>query len=134
MIDERMRVLVADDSETLRMLVTSMLEQAGFEVVAVGSGEAAIEAVRGGGIDVVIIDLGMPGLGGLGAIRDLRSDPAPGGPLPIIVLSGSANEQDLLEAVTLGADDFLPKPFEPDELTRRVRAVAADTRPESGGT
>lgn len=130
MPDERRRplILATDDSSIIRVMVESVLEEAGYGVVTAGSGEEALEIARSEVPDLVILDLGMPGIGGLGAVRALRKLESENGSrrVPILVLTGSASELDMVEVLELGADDFLAKPFDPSELTTRVRSLAGN--------
>jgi DNA-binding response OmpR family regulator len=112
-------VLVADDEPQIVAIVRDYLEHAGFSVLVAADGEQALRAARTGGPDLVILDLGLPGLDGLDVLRSLRRD----GALPVIVLTARGEESDKLVGLELGADDYLTKPFSPKELVARVRAV-----------
>jgi two-component system, OmpR family, response regulator len=114
---ESMRVLVADDSPHLVLLYRAVLEDAGFEVVSVSNGMAAIAAVEGGDIDAAVLDVLMPGVSG-DAIADRlrRSHPR----LPVLLMTGSYGEQFVVDA----AAPVLHKPFAPEELVRAVRELA----------
>lgn len=119
------RVLVVDDDEGVRTAVTWALEADGFEVVAVKNGLDAIEALEADPPSLAVLDLSLPGLGGLDILRRVRSsEEAAGRPrLPIIVLSGRDGETDRIVGLDLGADDYLVKPFSPGELAARARSV-----------
>lgn len=119
------RVLVVDDDDGVRTAVTWALEADGFEVVAVDNGLAAMDAIGAAPPSLVVLDLSLPGLGGLDILRRLRAAEARDGrrPLPIIVLSGRDSETDRIVGLDLGADDYLVKPFSPGELAARARSV-----------
>ena len=113
------RVLIVDDEPKIVRLVTDYLEAAGFGVLTAGSGEEALMRVRTEHPDLVVLDLGLPGLDGLDVTRALRRD----GELPVIMLTARDDETDRIIGLELGADDYVTKPFSPRELVARVRAV-----------
>jgi two-component system, OmpR family, phosphate regulon response regulator PhoB len=119
------QVLVVDDDDGVRTAVTWALEADGFEVHAVDNGLAAMEAIESSPPSLVVLDLSLPGLGGLDILRRLRSTETRAGRwhLPIIVLSGRDSETDRIVGLDLGADDYLVKPFSPGELAARARSV-----------
>jgi two-component system, OmpR family, alkaline phosphatase synthesis response regulator PhoP len=112
-------ILVVDDEPHIVRLVRDYLEHSGFGVLTAADGPSALRTVRTGHPDLVILDLGLPGLDGLDVARALRRD----GEVPIIMLTARAEESDKLVGLELGADDYLGKPFSPKELVARVRAV-----------
>src|SRR5207302_949912 len=95
------------------------LEHGGFTVLTASDGQAALRTARTGRPDLVVLDLGLPGLDGLDVARSLRRE----GEVPIIMLTARTEESDKLVGLELGADDYLTKPFSPKELVARVRAV-----------
>jgi two-component system alkaline phosphatase synthesis response regulator PhoP len=113
------RVLVVDDEPKIVQLVRDYLERAGFGVTAARSGDEALMRARSEAPDLVILDLGLPGLDGLDVTRALRR----AGELPIIMLTARDDETDRIIGLELGADDYVTKPFSPRELVARVRAV-----------
>ena len=119
------RVLIVDDDEGVRTAVTWALEAEGFSVHAVDNGLAAMDAITERAPDLVVLDLSLPGLGGLDILRRLRlAEEGDGRPhQPIIVLSGRDSETDRIVGLDLGADDSLVKPFSPGELAARTRSV-----------
>ena len=123
-------VLVVDDEPEIVRLVRDYLERAGFAVATAATGEDALRAVRRARPDIVVLDLGLPGLDGLDVARELRS----GGAVPIIMLTARTEEADRVAGLELGADDYVSKPFSPRELVARVRAVLrrSDTAREQG--
>lgn len=113
------RILIVDDEPKIVRLVTDYLEAAGFGVLMAGSGEEALMRVRTEHPDLVVLDLGLPGLDGLDVTRALRRD----GELPVIMLTARDDETDRIIGLELGADDYVTKPFSPRELVARIRAV-----------
>jgi DNA-binding response OmpR family regulator len=112
-------ILVVDDEPRIVQLVRDYLEHGGFTVLVASDGAAALRTARTGRPDLVVLDLGLPGLDGLDVARTLRRD----GEVPIIMLTARTEESDKLVGLELGADDYLTKPFSPKELVARVRAV-----------
>ena len=125
MVQRGRRVLVVDDDDGVRTAVTWALEADGFEVLAVDDGLAAASLLATAEPALVVLDLSLPGRGGLDLLRDLRADEARAGRwrLPVIVLSGRDGEADRIVGLDLGADDYLVKPFSPGELAARARSV-----------
>jgi two-component system, OmpR family, response regulator MtrA len=121
------RIVVADDDADIRDLVVFKLEQSGHEVVAVGDGAAAVEACQQALPDLVVLDLMMPGMGGLDACRALRADTALTR-VPVILLTARAQESDIEQGFDAGADDYVVKPFSPRELASRVSAMLSRSR------
>jgi DNA-binding response OmpR family regulator len=112
-------VLVVDDEPQIAGIVRDYLRRDGFEVIVAGDGVRALEAARGRRPDLVILDLGLPGLDGMEVARALRGD----SDVPIIMLTARVEEDDRLSGLEIGADDYVTKPFSPRELVARVRAV-----------
>ena len=117
---ERGRILLADDNADMRAYVRRLLA-AQFDVQAVADGQAAIETIRERAPDLVLADVMMPRLDGIGLVRELRADPA-FADLPVMLLSARAAEQARLQGLSAGADDYLVKPFSAHELIARVAA------------
>ena len=116
-------VLVVDDELKITRLVRDYLEQAGFVVALASDGPGALAASRQLKPDLVVLDLGLPGMDGLDVIRSLRATSN----VPIVVLTARADESDRIVGLEIGADDYLIKPFSPKELVARVRAVLRRT-------
>ena len=112
-------ILVVDDEPGIVTVVRDYLEHGGFSVVTANDGPSALHAAASRGPDLVVLDLGLPGLDGLDVIRQLRRTST----VPIIVLTARGDESDRIVGLELGADDYLAKPFSPRELVARVRAV-----------
>jgi DNA-binding response OmpR family regulator len=112
-------VLVVDDEPKIVDVVREYLEHAGFAVRTAGDGLAALERARALAPDLIVLDLGLPGLDGLDVARQLRRSSR----VPVIILTARGDEVDRIIGLELGADDYLVKPFSPRELVARVRAV-----------
>jgi two-component system, OmpR family, alkaline phosphatase synthesis response regulator PhoP len=112
-------VLVVDDEPNIVRLVRDYLEHAGFKVLTASDGPTAVRSARTGQPDLIVLDLGLPGVDGLDVARSLRQE----NPVPIIMLTARTEESDKLVGLELGADDYVTKPFSPKELVARVRAV-----------
>ena len=112
-------VLVVDDEPQIVQLVRDYLEHGGFSVIVANDGATALELARTRRPDLVVLDLGLPGLDGLDVARTLLRE----GTVPIIMLTARDDESDKLVGLELGADDYVVKPFSPKELVARVRAV-----------
>ena len=112
-------ILVVDDETRITQLARDYLAHAGFEVETAHDGPGALAAFRARRPDLVVLDLGLPGLDGLDVTRTLRKDSN----VPIIMLTARGEESDKLVGLELGADDYIVKPFSPKELVARVRAV-----------
>lgn len=117
-------ILVVDDEPQIREIVGLYLERAGFQVRLAGDGPAALQALTAALPDLVILDVMLPGVDGLEITRRLRSE----GSTPIILLTARREEADRIEGLELGADDYVVKPFSPQELVSRVRAVLRRTQ------
>ncbi|MGR0187268.1 response regulator [Azospirillum aestuarii] len=115
-----LRVLVVDDEPPIRRFLRTTLTAQGYDIAEAEDGAGALEAVRRRPPDLLVLDLGLPGIDGLEVIRRLRAD---GVAAPIIVLSSRADEAGKVEALDLGADDYVTKPFGMDELLARIRAA-----------
>ena len=112
-------VLVVDDEPKIVDVVREYLEHAGFSVRTAGDGPAALERARALAPDLIVLDLGLPGLDGLDVARQLRRSSR----VPVIILTARGDEVDRIIGLEIGADDYLVKPFSPRELVARVRAV-----------
>jgi two-component system OmpR family response regulator len=112
-------VLVVDDEPRIARLVADYLQQAGFRIVEAGDGNQAVQIWREHQPDLIVLDLGLPGLDGLDVIRKIRTSST----VPIIILSARADETDRVVGLELGADDYVVKPFGGRELVARVRAL-----------
>jgi len=120
-------ILVVDDEVKIVKLLRDYLERAGFAVRAAGDGKAALSLARTEKPDLIVLDLGLPGVDGLDVTRELRKLSN----VPIIMLTARSEESDKLIGLELGADDYITKPFSPKEVVARVRVVLR--RVESAG-
>ena len=123
------RILVVEDEMQIARNLRDYLEVAGFEVTVVGDGSAALASARGDRPDLVVLDLGLPGMDGLDVARELRRTST----MPIVMLTARGEESDRIVGLELGADDYLVKPFSPKELVARVRAVLRRTSGVAAG-
>lgn len=112
-------ILLVDDDQQIRQLVAKFLRDYGFRVHAARSGAEMLEALRRAQIDLIVLDLMLPGKSGLELCRDLRRTSA----IPVIMLTAKGDEVDRIIGLEVGADDYLPKPFNPRELLARINAV-----------
>ena len=124
-----LRVLVVDDEPAILRFLRAGLSSQGYLVSEATAGRRALEAVRQNGTDLLVLDLGLPDLDGLEIIRRIRDA---GSTLPIIVLSSRSDEEGKVEALDLGADDYVTKPFGIDELLARIRAAQRHRLQEQG--
>ncbi|MDL2273214.1 response regulator transcription factor [Oscillospiraceae bacterium OttesenSCG-928-G22] len=123
-----MKILVVDDERVLVKGITFNLENEGYGVVCAFDGEEALEIVRAGGIDLVILDLMMPKLDGLSALSRLREFSK----VPVILLTAKGEDTDKIVGFEYGADDYLTKPFNITELKVRIRAILRRTHVSTG--
>jgi DNA-binding response OmpR family regulator len=123
------RILVVEDEMQIARTLRDFLEVAGFDVTVVGDGSAALASVRGDRPELIVLDLGLPGIDGLDVARELRRTSA----TPIVMLTARGEESDRIVGLELGADDYLVKPFSPKELVARVRAVLRRTNGVTAG-
>jgi two-component system, OmpR family, response regulator MtrA len=121
------RILVADDDVDIRELIEFKLSTLGHEIVAVSDGAAAVDVCRDHKPDLAVLDVMMPGMSGLDAIRMIRSDEAMAD-IPVILLTARVKEADVETGFDSGADDYITKPFSPRELASRVQALLARPR------
>jgi len=116
------KILVAEDDRDIADLIVRYLHKQGWETHVVGAGDDALAFAKRQPLDLVVLDVMLPGLSGLEVCRALRSDKATEA-IPIIMVTARADETDRILGLDIGADDYLPKPFSPNELVARVRAL-----------
>lgn len=125
------RILVVDDEPAIRRALRAPLLELGFQVAEASRGEEALQMLRAAASDVVLLDINMPGIGGIETLRRIRAA-APR--LPVLMLTVRDGEEEKVEALELGADDYVTKPFSTRELIARIRTavrrVRAPVRPE----
>ena len=112
-------ILIVDDETRIVDLARDYLEHAGFAVLTAADGPSALKMARTRKPDLLVLDLGLPGMDGLDVARAIRRDSQ----LPIIMLTARDDELDRVLGLEIGADDYVPKPFSPRELVARVRAI-----------
>ncbi|HJS73643.1 MAG TPA: response regulator transcription factor [Vicinamibacteria bacterium] len=117
-MNRQARILIVDDELPILRAVTPLLKSRGYEVQSVVNGKNALTEVGSDPPDLLILDLGLPDIDGLELVRRVRERSA----VPILVLSARGSEKDKVSALDLGADDYVTKPFGPDEFLARVRA------------
>jgi DNA-binding response OmpR family regulator len=117
-------VLIVEDDSTVAEVVARYLDRDGFTVTCLTDGPSALAAVGEGSVDLVVLDIMLPGMDGLEVCRRLRATT----PIPIIMLTALGEESDRIAGLELGADDYLGKPFSPRELVARVNAVLRRSR------
>ncbi len=126
-----MKILVAEDDRDIADLIAHYVHRQGWQSHVVSAGDDALAYARSEAIDLIVLDVMLPGLSGLEVCRALRSDKATEA-IPIIMVTARADESDRILGLDLGADDYLPKPFSPNELVARVRALLRRAkRPET---
>jgi two-component system alkaline phosphatase synthesis response regulator PhoP len=116
------RVLLVEDDPDIVELVEHYLGREGFGVESLADGRAALERVRSGRYDLLVLDLQLPGLDGLSLCTEVRRDPRTRG-VPVVMLTARGDEADRVVGLEMGADDYVVKPFSPKELVARVRAL-----------
>jgi DNA-binding response OmpR family regulator len=127
------KILVVDDEETIREVVRRYLEREGFIVREAADGYEALDSIREEPPDLIVLDLMLPGIDGLSLTQHIRQDRH----IPIIMLTAKGEASDRIRGLDSGADDYMAKPFSPQEVVSRVRAVlrraGAESTPESEG-
>ncbi|CAL1240357.1 response regulator [Candidatus Methylocalor cossyra] len=123
-MDHHEHILVVDDDREIRLLVGDYLKRHGYRVSLAAEGRQMREVLAGSGIDLIVLDLMLPGDDGLSLCRDLRAR----SDVPVLILSARGDSIDRVLGLEMGADDYLAKPFEPRELLARIRTILRRTR------
>lgn len=118
-------VLIVDDEPQIRRVLRTTLTSHGYSVIEARSGEEALDLVRSEHVDLILLDVNMPGRSGLETCREIRGS----GDVPIIMLTVRNSERDKVQALDAGADDYVVKPFGAEELTARIRAALRRSTP-----
>lgn len=124
----RERILIVEDEKSISHFISTVLTNNGYETIQARSGSEAQSIISSHCPDLIILDLGLPDMDGLNILRQLREWSS----LPVVVVSARSHEKDKVQALDLGADDYLTKPFGTDELLARVRTAIRHTRTSSG--
>ncbi len=119
------KILIIDDDEELCELVSEYLGVEGFAVESVNDGEAGLKRALSGDYDMAILDVMLPKMNGFDVLRNLREESN----LPVIMLTARGDDMERIVGLEIGADDYLPKPFNPRELTARLRAILRRAAP-----
>src|SRR5271168_2511965 len=122
------KILVIDDDVELCTLVGEYLQAEGFTIESVHDGESGLQRATGGGYLLVVLDVMLPGINGFEVLRRIRATSR----LPVLLLTARGEDVDRIVGLEIGADDYLPKPFNPRELVARIRAVLRRTHSEGG--
>ncbi len=122
---KRFRILAVDDDKRIINFLRSKLKASGYEVFTASNGVEGLEQAQAQEPDLIVLDLLMPKMGGLEMLKELRSFSA----VPVIMLTAKGADADRIKGLQLGADDYLPKPFNPDELVARIEAVRRRLEP-----
>ena len=123
------RILTVEDDERIRTAVKMALEDEGWDVVEAESGEVAVEIFASQPTDVVLIDLMLPGIDGFELCRNIRRQ----SDVPILMVTARTDTHDVVAGLEAGADDYVTKPFQPKELSARIRALLRRARPAESG-
>ncbi|MBV9242952.1 MAG: response regulator [Acidobacteria bacterium] len=122
------KILLIDDDEELCELVSEYLTVEGFDIESVNDGQTGLEGTRSGEYDMAILDVMLPKMNGFDVLRNLREDSK----LPVIMLTARGDDMERIVGLEIGADDYLPKPFNPRELAARLRAILRRAFSENG--
>lgn len=125
--DNIAQVLMIDDDRELGVMVTDFLATDQLAVTVRNTGEDGIEAFKAGGFDLVILDIMMPGISGLEVLKKIRQSSN----IPVVMLTARGDDVDRIIGLEFGADDYLPKPFNPRELVARIKAILRRAQPQS---
>ena len=125
--DRHARVLMIDDDRELGAMMTDFLATDRLDVTVCNSGESGIDAFRSGSYDLLILDIMMPGISGLDVLRKVRESSN----VPVIMLTARGDDVDRIIGLEFGADDYLPKPFNPRELVARIKAILRRAQPQA---
>ena len=118
--DEKPTIMIVEDDDALQILLVDLLESEGYRVLVTGSGAQALRALAGTQPNLVLLDLGLPDVTGYQLCQQIRASVA--AQLPILMVSAQRDSRNVLEALQAGADDYVRKPFAPDELLCQIRA------------
>ena len=120
-------VLIVDDEESLRALATALIAKRGHRTLTASNGHEALEVLRNGAVDLVVLDVVMPGMGGLETLAEMRTL---GYAVPVVLLTARATDEDLIGGYEKGADYYITKPLKPSALLNIVDFLIGDLSPE----
>ena len=123
------QLLMIEDDARLAAMVGEYLTHSGYRVAHAGDGESGLAMLQDAPADLVVLDLMLPGIDGLEVCRRIRAQPGDAARVPVLMLTAKGDPMDRIVGLELGADDYLPKPFEPRELLARIRAVLRRRQP-----
>lgn len=126
------RVLAVDDEKDILELIKYNLEKEGLSVDCAGSGELALAHAKKGGINLIVLDLMLPGIDGFEVLRELRRD-SKTSDIPVVILSAKGEDADIVAGLELGADDYLTKPFSPKVFIARLKSILRRRRKDKVG-
>ena len=118
-VKHKFSVLIVDDEERILNFLKTKLRSTGYDVITAGNGVEALDKIREQEPDMIVLDVIMPKMDGFQTLKELRSFST----IPVIMLSARGDDSDRIKGLGLGADDYLPKPFNPDELVARIGAI-----------
>jgi len=127
--DHNPRILMVDDDRELGAMITDFLAAEHLDVTVAHTGEQGIDIFRDNEFDLMILDIMLPGLSGLDVLRRIRATSG----VPVIMLTARGDDIDRIIGLEFGADDYLPKPFNPRELVARIKAILRRAQPQAGG-
>ena len=123
-------LIIDDEKDLVELLRYNLVEKEGYDVISANDGQSGLEIAQRHKVDLIVLDLMMPGMDGLEVCRRLRSDPRTNR-VPLIMLTAKATEADRIVGLEMGADDYITKPFSPRELVARVKAILRRTAVQS---
>jgi DNA-binding response OmpR family regulator len=129
-VEQTYSILIVDDDAVIRRVLSSYLKKKGFFVLCAANGNEALTILQHSNVDIVVLDIIMPGMDGLTALAELRND----FDIPVLIITTDDNKETVKQAFLNGADDYLLKPFTPQDLIERIEALQTLVPPEEGET
>lgn len=124
--------MIAEDERDIRELISFTLKFAGHEVIATSNGEEALQAALSEKPDLILLDVRMPRMSGYQACEKIKADPGTS-QIPVVFLSAKGQESEVKTGMDAGADEYILKPFSPDQLTARIKSILANHHAHGGG-
>ena len=128
---QKTRILIVDDEEDILELLRYNISKEGYEVISADTGEKCLEIVAAESVDLIVLDLMMPGIDGLNVCRELKKNPETVS-IPVIMLTARGTERDIVRGLESGADDYVSKPFSPKVLVARIKTILRRSRIKDG--